>query len=209
MTLRSFDSLIPIHTRCTQSSLCSPVPTCIMITSAIASTIAIITVVPVIVTIISIASTSPVVVAIPPWRTTATPWPVPRTARTTPCASPVSMVPVVISVPWRASTAIIIPIPIVPPMTVITPPTTSVPSTVPISSTTTPPFIPIPPPLRNVFDRNNRLIKLSPIRRLLGLGRIIHIRKLHKCVILLHINSNEFTVGTKEHFKVFPLGRFF
>jgi hypothetical protein len=59
------------------------------------------------------------------------------------------------------------------------------------------------------FDSNHILIQLPSIRRIPGLCRILNIGKLHKRIIPLHINPQQLSKFTKQHFQILPLGRFF
>jgi hypothetical protein len=63
--------------------------------------------------------------------------------------------------------------------------------------------------LRDVLDRQYRLVQLASVRRFLGLGRFGNRSKLHERVIALHFNARQFPKRFKQHLQVFLFGGFF
>jgi hypothetical protein len=49
------------------------------------------------------------------------------------------------------------------------------------------------------LDCENALVELASIRDILGLNGLIHGSKLHKGVVSLHIDSDQFSKRLKEH----------
>lgn len=50
---------------------------------------------------------------------------------------------------------------------------------------------------------------MTIVRVFLGADSFLNSTKLHKGIVSLHVNANEFTVGFKEHLEIFALGGLF
>ena len=61
----------------------------------------------------------------------------------------------------------------------------------------------------DIFDVQHILIEFTTIGGIKGAGGLVNSAELHKGIVSFHVNTDQLSIGLKQHLEVFALGGFF